>query len=299
MPKAKPKKNSRKARFTTLHAIFISKFVLLGFLLLFLMLFVYKPSFPTHKANKVQTTVLASQEPVATLSATPTEIPLSGYCLHVPVLMYHHVQPWSEAEAKGQTALTVDSGTFENHMAYLSSQGYSTITLKALVDALRNHTALPAKSVALTFDDGYKDNYTYAFPIIKKYGVTANLLVSTGLVEGVDYLTWSQLSEMKNSGNFYFVNHTWSHASLGNAAQDKIHAEVETAQKQMQEHLGVQAEVFGYPYGSFSADVIAILQANGFFGAFSTLPGTMQCDSFIMTLHRTRIGNGSLSAYGL
>jgi len=236
--------------------------------------------------------------PTKVLSATSAPVQTySGYCLRVPVLMYHHIQPWADAQVKKQISLTVDNGTFENQMAYLQSHGYQSATAKALVDALRNHSGLPAKTVVLTFDDGYRDNYTYAFPVLKKYGLTGNLLLASGLMEGPDYLTWSQVSDMKS--NYYFVDHTWSHASLGNAAADKIHYEVETAKNQIQDHTGQTVDIFGYPYGSFGSGVISILQADGFLGAFSTIPGTMQCDSFIMALHRTRIGNSSLAGYGL
>lgn len=223
----------------------------------------------------------------------------SGFCLNAPVLMYHHIQPYSEAQKKLQTSLSVDNIIFDQQMAYLVSNGYSTITAKQLVDAVKTHSPLPSKSIVITLDDGYKDAHTYAYPILQKYHLTANMMISTGLVGGEDYLSWEQIGEMSRSGLVYFTDHTWSHYSLGNASSDKITFEIMTAKQQLEDHTGQKVDIFTYPYGSFSNLVVSILQQNGFIGAFSTIPGFYQCDSFIMDLHRIRIGNASLSAYGL
>ncbi len=229
----------------------------------------------------------------------PPEPVYTGYCLTVPVLMYHHVQPQAQAVEKKQTTVSMDSGVFDQHMAYLASRGYNTITVKQLVDALRTKTALPPKSIAITLDDGYRDAYEYAYQSFKRYNITANLMIPTGLLEGADYLTWGQLIEMKGSGLIYVSDHTWSHYGVGGTNAEKIKYEIMLGKSQLEGRLGQPQEIFTYPYGTFGNTAIEILKQNGFSGAFSTLPGTVQCDSFIMSLHRTRIGNSPLSAYGL
>lgn len=234
-----------------------------------------------------------------TLTPTPTPVPLVGYCLKVPVIMYHHIQPMNEARPKNQGGLSVDPGVFDQQMAHLASSGYTTLFANELVSALKNKTALPTKSIVVTFDDGYRDNHTHALPIIRKYSIKANLMLTTGLLEGADYLTWDQVNDMKNSGLYYFVDHTWSHFNVGAGAEEKIRYEIETAKRQIQDRLGQQVDIFAYPYGVGGSVARKVLQENGFSGAFSTIPGFYQCDSFIFALHRTRIGNSSLSAYGL
>lgn len=237
--------------------------------------------------------------PSPTLAPSPTPTPYSGFCLQVPVLMYHHVQPSAKAKEKGQLGLTVDPSIFDQQMAYLASKGYTSVSALQLVEALRNHMPLPAKSVVITLDDGYRDAYEYAYQILQKYHLIANLAIPTGLMEGADYLTWGQIQEMGRSGLIYFMDHTWSHSSLGNADINKIKYEIETAKQQLEQKTGQGINLFVYPYGSFGNNVIDILQHDGFVGAFSTIQGLMQCDTFIMDLHRTRIGNTSLSYYGL
>lgn len=232
--------------------------------------------------------------------ATPAPQVYSGYCLRVPVLMYHHIQPESVAKQLGQTALTVDNGTFDQQMAYLSQNGYTTYWANELINALITHTALSPKSVVITMDDGYADNYTYALPILQKYNIKANIMLSSGLMgSNPDMLTWDQVNGLKASGLLYFTNHTWSHFGINRGPQDKIETEIDTAQTQIQQHTGQTVNVFTYPYGAISSNAIGTLQRKGYLGAFTEIPGFYQCDSFLMTLHRTRIGNSSLPSYGI
>ncbi|OGH38332.1 MAG: hypothetical protein A3B44_01665 [Candidatus Levybacteria bacterium RIFCSPLOWO2_01_FULL_38_21] len=221
------------------------------------------------------------------------------YCLNVPVLTYHRIQPQSVAIEKGQTAGSVDNRVFDQQMAYLVSNGYHTITAEELVNALKNHSGLSPKSIVITLDDGYENAYSYALPIIRKYNVVINLMVATGLVGSPNFLSWDQIKEMKASGLVYLTSHTWSHYAIGRGSQDKIQYEIQTAKQQLEQNTGQAINIFAYPYGSFSPSAIQILQQDGFIGAFSTISGFLQCDSYIMTLHRSHIGNAPLSAYGL
>jgi peptidoglycan/xylan/chitin deacetylase (PgdA/CDA1 family) len=238
--------------------------------------------------------------PYPTVTITPTPVPLNGFCLHVPVLMYHHIQPESVAQSLGQTSLTVDNGIFDQQMAYLVANGYTPVFANELVNALLTHSQLPGKPIVVTMDDGYADNATYALPILQKYGIKANLMLATGLVGGnPDMLTWDQVNQLKSSGLIYFTNHTWSHYAISNGLQSKIESEIDTAGQQIQDHTGQAVNVFTYPYGEFNDNAIATLQRKNYLGAFTEIPGQYQCDSFIMTMHRTRIGNAPLSAYGI
>jgi len=125
-------------------------------------------------------------------------------------------------------------------------------------------------------------------------------MIATGLVGGSDYLSWGDIEEMSRSGLIYFTNHTWSHYPIDQGGYDKAKYEIQTGRKQLEEHVADQSvNIFTYPYGSFNNDSINVLRENGVLGAFSTIPGFWQCDSFIMTLHRNRVGNASLSEYGL
>lgn len=242
-----------------------------------------------------------SVTPKTTSSSTvkPTPSPTYyGYCLYVPVPYYHHIQPQAEAVANKQTSVSIDSAFFENQMAYINSHGYTVISALDLVNALRNHTAVPPKSIVVTIDDGYSDLYTYAFPIIKRYNIHVSAMIASGLVGNAGFISWDQLREMQGSGLVYFVDHSWSHYSVTNNLS-KIKYEVETARSQIEQNLGQKVDLFAYPYGSFNNLEVQVLKDDGFLGGYSTLGGGYQCDSFIYTLHRIHIGNAPLSAYGL
>lgn len=240
-----------------------------------------------------------SQKKFPTPEDRKTQENFSGYCLNVPVLLYHRVQQESEARRLGQTSLTVDNGILDQQMAYLASHGYTAISAKQLADSLRLHTLLPPKSIVITFDDGYKNHYDYVYPILQKYHILANFMIATGLIGGSDYMSWGQVEEISHSGLIYFVDHTWSHYAVNHGGRDKIKFEIETGKQQLEQHTRQAVNIFAYPYGSFNNEAIKILQEDSFLGAFSTIPGSWQCDSFILSLHRIHIGNAPLSAYGL
>lgn len=263
-----------------------------------------KEIFTNHFPAEFDLSHLLTPSPIST--PTPTAVPtitptptFSGYCLFVPILMYHHIQPFSEAEKNGTKNLTVDSDAFDRQMNYLVTNGYNTISAETLAQALVNHQALPEKAIVLTADDGYKNIFAYAFPILRKYHLTLNVMIPTGLTNNGNHLSWDDLKQMTSSGLVFAYPHTWSHINLGAVTLEKAEFEVETSKRQLEENLGKAVHVFCYPYGFISQNALTALSANGFIAGLSTTPGFYQCDSFIMTLHRTRIGNAPLSSYGL
>lgn len=222
----------------------------------------------------------------------------NDFCLYAPILMYHHIENLSQATIEGHTKLTVGDNFFDEQMQYLTSRGYTSISLQDLVNAVYAHQSVPSKSFVVTMDDGYADWYTYAFPILKKYHVIGNLFIISGLVGNPGYLTWNQLKEMASSDIIRVYNHTWSHIALGSASRDKIEFEMTTSQSELQSELGKPINIMAYPNGSFSPLAISVLQEQHFIAAVTTIPGHIECQSNIMTLPRIRIGNASMSYYG-
>ncbi|HEX7042412.1 MAG TPA: polysaccharide deacetylase family protein [Patescibacteria group bacterium] len=258
-----------------------------------------------NKSCQAPNLSIFSKEKLTENQSHEDSFPKTGFCLQVPVLMYHHVQPEEIAREKGQTSLTVDNNFFDRQMSYLASNGYHTISAEELVNALVSHTQLPPKTVVVTLDDGYLDNYTYAYPIFQKYHLIGNLMVPTGLL-GVTagtntYFTWDNLKEMVGSGIIFAYNHTWSHFPLGQGSSDKDLYEINTAQNQLKDHLGINSPILVYPYGSGQnmSRVKNLVKDDGYLAAFSTLYGRFQCDSDMMALPRIHIGNAPLTSYGI
>ena len=125
----------------------------------------------------------------------------------VLVLNYHKI-------ANEHKSLSVTLDDFEQHMKWLQEYGFTCITPGQLYDFVANGAELPEKPVLITFDDGYKDNYTNAFPIMKKYGMKCTIFVVTGFLGVYDnYLTWDQAKELLDAG-FNIESHTYSHKSM-------------------------------------------------------------------------------------
>lgn len=257
------------------------------------------PTVSTHSASIITPTMTPKETMPATTSA--------DFCLNVPVLMYHHVQPMPIAAPRGQSSLTVDTSVFDQQMHYLITHGYKTISAEELVLAIRNHIYIPPTDIVVTLDDGYADNYTDAFAVAKKYNVILNMMIPTGLLNthpiNTDnyYLSWQQLKEMVDSGLVNAYDHSWSHYPMGTGDIIKNQFEILTPKQQLEQNLGKPVDIFTYPYGSGEDMpwVMDLLQKDGFIGAFSTIDGTKQCESYIMSLHRTRVGSAYFPDFGI
>jgi len=257
----------------------------------------------TSSTATIAATPTVSMTPSATVSEAPTpDIVASGsaqdYCLNVPIIMYHHVEPLAIATQLGHAQLTEDSQIFEEHISYLVSHHYHLLSLETLVHAILNRKQVPDKSVVITIDDGYIDDYTYAFLMAKKYHAIMNFMIPTGLVGQPDYMTWDHLKEMVASPYARIYNHTTTHAALGLIDQDQIIQEVTTANQDLQKNLGIKNDIVVYPYGSYNDLAIQTLQQLGMIAAVTTDPGTNDCISNIYSLPRVRVGNLPIEDYG-
>jgi len=263
--------------------------------------------FSAQKAASTITDTSNTEEPIPSPTPTPTPSPTPkptpkpltfaqmnakyGPCVRLPVLMYHHIQ-----DPTGQTSPSVSPEFFTSQMEYLQTKGYTTVSTDQLINFFNSNTPLPAKPVMITFDDGYDNFANTAVPILNQFGYKATMFLSTGLVGNPNYLTWDQIKGI-NSTNIRFANHTWSHKNTHNS-DEVLEAEIGVAQTQLEERGLGAPKTFAYPYGIVGRGV-NYLQENGFILAFTTRPGTTQCAQQSLSLPRTRIGNSSLSNYGL
>jgi len=241
--------------------------------------------------------------PVASISASQTSDTIASgsaqdYCVNVPIIMYHHTEPLEIATQLGHAPLTEDSTYFEEHIKYLSEHNYHFLSLGDLVYAILNHKTVPEKSVVITIDDGYIDNYTYGFMMAKKYHATMNFMIITGMVGDPDYMTWDHLKEMSQSPYVRLYNHTTTHAPLGEISQDDVIKEVTTANEALKTNLGIDNKIVIYPSGNYSDLAIQTIKQLGMIAAVSTDPGTNECLSNIYKLPRVRVGNEPIEDYG-
>jgi peptidoglycan/xylan/chitin deacetylase (PgdA/CDA1 family) len=197
---------------------------------------------------------------------------------NVPVLMYHSISDPEKAAPKFKQ-FTVSPELFEEHMAYLHQQGYTPITVSQFVAARAPGGAgLPRRPVVLTFDDGFADFYTEALPILKKYGFTATLYITTGYVGDTSrwlehdgegerpMLTWKQIAEIDQSG-IECGGHSHTHPQMDTLAYSASAQEIEKSKQLLEEHLGHSVESFAYPFGYHTANVRRQIREAGYTSA--------------------------------
>lgn len=264
------------------------------------------PTAPTSAIPSVTSPTPSSLTSTPAPLPTPTPHPPTlqelnsrfGPCVHLPVLMFHHIQPEAQAKVNKQTGLTVDTTDFAKDLEYLKQKNYTVIPPQSLINFFDNGTPLPAKPVMLTFDDAYRDFYTDAYPLLSQHHFFATLFVPTGLVENPDYVSWDNLKSMANSGLLLAANHTWSHHGMKTQAST-VDKEITLADTQLSNHDLNSPKVFAFPYGTVGPYAISFLESHGYRLAFTTQHGFYQCKQQRLTLPRIRIGNAPLSSYGL
>lgn len=213
--------------------------------------------------------------------------------IRVPIFIYHSVLPDYPTETALQKEFSITPELFEQQLIYLRDHGYTTISLDELDRAIKIGTTSPiAKPVILTFDDGWRNQYYYAFPLLKKYHVTATFFVYTNPIDHSDkFLTWDELHEMQLAG-MYFGDHTLSHPYFSHLTTDQIRTEVIMGKKILEEHLGIPVTHFASPFGYTSPALESLLKESGFSTGRTTYVGAhhSENDRFRLTgflVHRT------------
>lgn len=203
----------------------------------------------------------------------------------VPILMYHNVDSSSEEKLN-----MVSPENFAKQMAYLKQHRYNVIPLSAFVQSLKDHTPLPKKSVVITFDDGYEDNYSKAFPILKENNFSATIFVVTDMVGKKGFVTWDQIREMEKS-NISFGSHTRLHTYLPSLDAAEQRNQIQISKEIMEAELGHKVDYFAYPSGGFNRVSLNLVKEAGYLGACTTNRGYNKLNDDPFMIRRIRLGN--------
>lgn len=210
----------------------------------------------------------------------------------VPILAYHKF-------AKGRAdATTVDEKAFEEQMKFLKTNGYHVVTMDAFFEFLDFKRQIPAKSVVITADDGWRSFYDIAFPILKKYGYPATLFVYTDFIaaNSKSLLDWDVLREMAKNG-INIQSHTKTHRYLDRPLNNENFREYFEAMKKeviesariIRKNLNIEAKYLAYPYGETNHLVVALLKKLHYRGGFTVVRGSNPAFSNPFRINRSTI----------
>lgn len=227
-------------------------------------------------------TATPTPTPTPTPPPTPTPVPTPTptyppppEAVHVPILMYHYIGPLPDDADELRRALNVEPEAFEAQLRYLREAGYTTVTLYDIYDALTMGKPLPPKPIVLTFDDGYEDAYTYAMPLLQKYGDVGVFFVmaDTADLHIPGYLSWDQVRALADGG-MDVEGHGRGHYDLRGRDLDFLVYQILGIQEAVDVVTGRPARFFCYPSGGYDDQVIAVVKSANYLGAVTTEWGT-------------------------
>ena len=212
--------------------------------------------------------------------------------------MYHYVRVVTDPKDRLGINLSVKPDLFAAQMQYLADNGYTTLTMGEVHAILAGQMPLPERPIALTFDDGYRDFYTAAWPVLRQHGFKATSYVISGFIGWDAYMTWPMLKELDASGQVEIGAHTVDHADLKAMSAPRRAQEINGSKLALEEGLGHPVTAFCYPSGKYDAGVVALVRQAGFLTATTVEYGTKQNLQWAFELPRVRVtGPDSLNTW--
>jgi peptidoglycan/xylan/chitin deacetylase (PgdA/CDA1 family) len=202
----------------------------------------------------------------------------------IPILMYHGIRdgvgvrhPYFETNTSPRV--------FQQHMQYLYDHGFAAVHLHEAIETLCQDEDA-SRHVVITFDDGYRDFYTHALPVLVNYGLKATMFIVSGRTGnqpirqgGCEFMTWAEVREIKRHG-IEIGSHTVNHPELYHMTESQVEDELASSKGDIEDHLGASVQSFSYPFafpeqdGRFTAILRKLLERNGYENGVSTMIGT-------------------------
>ncbi|MBE3588687.1 MAG: polysaccharide deacetylase family protein [Thermoanaerobacteraceae bacterium] len=239
------------------------------------------------------------------------------------VLLYHHI------DQAPDRAFTITPRLFQEHLDAFLEHGYHVISTEKLAGFLEGKTPLPEKAVVITFDDGYRSFYRYAYPELKSRKMPATCFMITARVGkkegGLEYLTWPEMREMQENGISFFVHTDHSHyiaptTPEGNPKpvlanriwlrrenrleteeeyRKRVISDLAAARELLEEKLHQSVEQIAWPYGVYNKPLVEIAQSLGYRFCYTTQPGMVTAKTDPFAIPRLDVGDADVTAQDL
>jgi peptidoglycan/xylan/chitin deacetylase (PgdA/CDA1 family) len=213
----------------------------------------------------------------------------------VPILTYHHV---GSPKDKQENLNIVSVSSFEKQMAFLKRAGFRIISFDELVEGLKKGRDFYRRSVVIHFDDGYDNNYTNAYPILKKNQFPAMVFLIANRVGKPGYLTWSQVKEMDQQG-VMAGSHTSNHSYLPQTDLESARKEIFGSKLDIEKQLGRSVPYFAYPVGGYTKSMVQLVKEAGYQAAVTTNRGADRFNRDLFTMNRIRMKESDYKYLGI
>lgn len=225
----------------------------------------------------------------ASVCLSNTQLSLREGEIVVPILLYHFVGRESlESDGASTTRYNITAAGFDAQLALLHRLGYQTVTVAEIAAALRGEGLLPERPIAITFDDGWVEQYSVAFPLLQKYGMKATFYILSSYTTGGRYVTWEQLEALRDAG-MEIGSHTRKHVTLTAISEEDASYEISGSKSVLEAKLDITVESISYPYGLYSGNTVSLAQQAGYRAAVALGGSPKQSLSNLYALRRFEI----------
>ena len=202
----------------------------------------------------------------------------------IPVLYYHSVHPNSTNE------VIITPNLLKEHLSYLKDENYISLTMNDVRNYLVHNEPIPEKSILITFDDGYMDNYYNAFPILKDLNLKATIFCTTSALDGKYYLSEDAIREMSDYG-IDIQSHTVNHPNLDKLTYADQLIEMINSKKTLERIINKEIYAIAYPFGDFNDDTIKAAKEAGYTLGFTTNRGLSDREDNLLKLDRIYVSS--------
>lgn len=203
--------------------------------------------------------------------------------VNIPILMYHSI-----SSGNSVNNLLVPPEQFEEQIQWLKENGFTPLFMDEVIESFKTGK-VPKRPVAITFDDGYVDNYTDAYRILKKYNMKGTFFVIGDCIGQANiYLTMDMLKEMKKNG-MAIESHTLNHLVLKGLSKEEKIKSIKGGQEFLKKHLGIESKYLCYPVGRYDEETIEVAKELGIEAAVTTTKGFANVDNGLYSLKRVRM----------
>ena len=210
--------------------------------------------------------------------------------MRIPIITYHSIDD-------SDSVVSISPAVFRRQVKYLSEAGYTSLSLRELAASFKHSRGVPDKPIVLTFDDGFKNFYTHAFPALSEYNFSATVFLVTDFcgkyndwngnpreLPRSELLSWSEIKFLSDAG-IEFGSHTRTHPDLTKLSHAEAEAEITDSKAAIEDALGKEAATFAYPFGRHNASIREIAASN-FDASCSVALGKMSPQSDFSSLER-------------